>query len=119
MGKFTMQELYSKNYAKSMDIKNYKAVFNEIAKEELENIYKYVSQNLVSKISADRLMERIEECLLRLEQFPYSCPEVKIKPKNLLYRKLIIDNYIAIYSVNERKKQVNIVHIFYSRKDYL
>ena len=40
-----------------MDI-NYEIVLTEIAKEELEEIYEYISKNLLEKAAANRLMEK-------------------------------------------------------------
>ena len=101
-----------------MDI-NYEIILTEIAKEELEEIYEYISKNLLEKAAANRLMEKIEKNILRLEQNPYSCVEVRIKPHNEVYHKLVIDNYIVLYEVDEEYKQVVIYRIIYQKMDYL
>ena len=41
---------------------------------------------------------------LNLELYPYSCVEVHIKPNNEVYRRLLIDNFIALYGVDEKYK---------------
>ena len=84
-----------------MDTNNYEIVLTDIAKEELEEIYEYISEHLLEPIAANRLMNKIEQNILRLEQNPYSCVEVHIKPHNEVYRKLVIDNYIALYEVDK------------------
>ena len=43
-----------------MDTNIYEVVLTDTAKEELEEIYKYISENLLEKVAADRLMEKIE-----------------------------------------------------------
>ena len=45
--------------------------------------------------------------------------EVHIKPHNNIYRKLVIDNYIALYEVEETYKQVVIYRVLYGKRDYL
>lgn len=35
------------------------------------------------------------------------------------YRKLIIDNYVALYEVEETYKQVIIYRVLYGKRDYL
>ena len=40
-----------------MDINNYEIVFTEVAKEEIEGIYKYISENLQSNIWQNRLLK--------------------------------------------------------------
>ncbi len=102
-----------------MDTNNYEIVLTDIAKEEIEEIYEYISQELSEISAANRLMDKIEQNFLRLEQNPYSCVEVHIKPHNEVYRKLVIDNYIALYEVDEKYKQVVIYRVVYGRMDYL
>lgn len=102
-----------------MDINNYEVVFTDTAKEELEEIYEYISEHLLEVGAANRLMDKIEQSILRLEQNPYSCIEVHIKPHNNIYRKLVIDNYIALYEVEETYKQVVIYRVLYEKRDYL
>lgn len=102
-----------------MDTNNYEIVLTDIAKEELEEIYEYISQELIEVPAANRLMDKIEQSFLRLEQNPYSCAEVHIKPHNEVYRKLVVDNYIALYEVDEKYKQVVIYRVVYGGMDYL
>ena len=54
-----------------MDINNYEIVFTDTAKEELEEIYEYISEHLLEVGIANRLMDKIEQSILRLEQNPY------------------------------------------------
>ena len=104
-----------------MDIKNnYKVVFTETAEIELDGIYDYISKTLLSENSAKKLMEKIEEKTLRLEILPESCSIADgYKINDIQYRKLIVDNYILLYHIDETKKQVNIIHVLYGRRNYL
>ena len=102
-----------------MAINNYSIWFTTNAKYELLEIYEYISNGLKSKITADNLMEEIEKKIIRLSIFPYSCMKVRTKPRSTIYRKLNIKNYLILYKIDQYKKRVDIVHIFYSRRDYL
>lgn len=102
-----------------MDTNTYEVIFTDIAKEELEEIYEYISEHLLEVGAANKLMDEIEQSILRLEQNPYSCVEVHIKPHNNVYRKLVIDNYIALYEIEETYKQVVIYRVVYGKRDYL
>lgn len=102
-----------------MDTNTYEIVFTDTAKEELEGIYNYISEHLLEVEVANRLMDKIEQNILRLEQNPYSCLEVHIKPHNNLYRKLVIDNYVALYEIEETYKQVVIYRVLHGKRDYL
>lgn len=102
-----------------MDTNNYEIILTDTAKEELEGIYDYISKNLFEVSAANRLMEKIEQSFLMLEQNPYSCAEIHVKPHNEVYRKLVVDNYIALYEVEEEYKQVVVYRVLYSKMDYL
>lgn len=102
-----------------MAIKNYNIVLTDTAKVELEEIYKYIFETLLEPNSANKIIKRIENNILRLEQFPYSCAEVTIKPHRKIYRKLIIGKYIVLYKVYEKYGQVVIYDILYDKRDYL
>ena len=102
-----------------MAINNYYISFTANAKKELMEIYGYINNNLKSKIAADNLMAQIENKILRLSIFPYSCMEVKTKPRSTIYRKLHVKNYLVLYRIQEENKIVDIVHIYYSKRDYL
>ena len=56
---------------------------------------------------------------MRLKEFPFSCNYVAdeyLKSKG--YRKLIIDNYIVFYLVEEENKQVIIMRVLYGKQKY-
>lgn len=66
-----MQELFSRGWEKNIDTNSYEIVLTDTAKEELDEIYEYISKNLLEETIAKRLMEKIEQKFLRLEQNPY------------------------------------------------
>lgn len=64
-------------------------------------------------------MEKLEQSILMLEKNPYACVEVRIKPHNDIFRKLVIDNYIILYKVEKKHKKVIIYRVLYEKRDYL
>lgn len=88
-----------------MVINNYYVSFTTNAKEELIEIYEYIDNNLKSKIAADNLMYEIENKILRLSIFPYSCMEIVSKPRNTIYRKLLVKKYVILYKIDEKIKE--------------
>jgi len=70
--------------------------FTPKAADDLEEIYRYISERLFAEDSALHLLERIEKSIVRLKDFPFSCSLVAdefLQKKG--YRKLIVDNYIV------------------------
>ena len=89
------------------------------AVRELDDIYDYIAHTLLEKQTALALVDRIEAGILELETFPYRCPE---RTTGIYahqgYRQLLVDNYTAVYRVDESKKQVIIVTIRYSKSQF-
>ncbi|HOM43876.1 MAG TPA: type II toxin-antitoxin system RelE/ParE family toxin, partial [Bacillota bacterium] len=74
---------------------------------------------LLAETAADNLLEKIESSIMRLKKFPYSGSLVSDEPlRKRGYRKLIIDNYIVFYLVNEMDKQAVIMRILYGAQNY-
>jgi len=93
--------------------------FTAIAYDDLEQIYSYISKKLLAETAADNLLEKIESSIMRLKKFPYSGSLVSDEPlRKRGYRKLIIDNYIVFYLVNEMDKQAVIMRILYGAQNY-
>lgn len=98
---------------------SYDMKFTSKASEDLEEIYTYISEKLSADSAAVHLLEKIEVSIMRLIDYPYSCSCVLDESLKLKgYRKLIIDNYIVFYLVNETDKQVIIMRILYGAQNY-
>ncbi len=93
--------------------------FTAAAYDDLEQIYSYISERLLAETAADNLLGKIENSIMRLREFPYSGSLVSDEPlKKRGYRKLIVDNYIAFYLVNDTDGQVVIMRILYGAQNY-
>lgn len=102
-----------------MTTKNYHIHFTPMAEDDLETIYDYISRELFADSAAKKLMAKFDKKIMLLKQMPYSSP--KCMDGNLCrrgFRKLIVDNYVALYRVNDEIKEVLIFRIFYGRRDY-
>lgn len=92
-----------------MERNKYKIRFTPKASDDLDEIYSYIASELNSVASANNLMDKIETSIMRLV-------DKTLKEKG--YRKLIIDNYITFYIVDEMQKQVVIMRVLYGRQKY-
>ena len=93
---------------------NYQVKFLRKALLDLDRIYGYVARNLHAPETALHLIDKMEDMVLSLEQMPYRGAERKtgVYAKKG-YRQLIIDNYVAVYRIDETKKQVIVVAVKY------
>jgi len=102
-----------------MSTHNYNLKFTLKAEEDLDEIYGYIFGTLSATIAADKLVDHIEKAIMRLKEYPFSCQYVLDEPlKTRGYRKLIVDNYLIFYLVNEVEEQVVIMRILYGASHY-
>lgn len=102
-----------------MDVDRYKIVLTDSALADLEEIYQYITERLMEKNIANKVINRIEKEILLLESNPYRCIEVVVKPHKRKFRKLLIRKYVVLYRINEYNKEVIIESVIYGKRDYL
>ncbi|SKC57291.1 type II toxin-antitoxin system RelE/ParE family toxin [Maledivibacter halophilus] len=98
---------------------SYKIKITPKADNDLDEIYGYITNELLNGDAAENLMNKIETSIMRLKQFPFSCSHVEddvLKDKG--YRKLIIKNYIVFYIVDKIEKQVVVMRVLYGPQKY-
>ena len=102
-----------------MDFK-YQIIITKRAKQELREIYEYISKLLKEEKTAMDLINKIKKSLLQLEYIPNGFSIIDYYEKsNCSYRRLVINNYIVIYRVDKENKKVYVVRIIYGGKNYL
>jgi toxin ParE1/3/4 len=97
----------------------YTLKFTLNAEEDLDEIYSYIATKFFAQTTAESLMDKIENRIMKLKEFPVSgsCVHDDLL-KERGYRKLIVGNYIAFYLVNEAEKQIVIMRILYGATNY-
>ena len=90
------------------------------ARLDLENIFRYISIELVNPESAFQLINKFQEKFNDICKFPkaYSLLEISGLNDNRL-RKSIVDNFVIVYLFDEEKDIINIVRVIYAKKDYI
>ena len=89
------------------------------ALRDLDGIYDYIANTLSEPETALNLVDRIENAILSLETVPYRCPERKRGTyANRGYRQLFVENYTAVFRIDEAKKTVIVVTIRYSPSEF-
>lgn len=89
------------------------------AYRDLDGIYAYISETLLEPGTAAKLLDALEETILGLETLPHRGALRKTGAyANKGYRQLFIKNFTVIYRVNEADKQVVIVTVRYSKRQF-
>lgn len=98
----------------------YKVDVSEPAENDLRDIVRYISAQLSAPITATKMMDAIEEAIGGLTDMPQKCPPVTDERlASMGYRKLVVKNYIAFFTINENSKVVDVERILYGRRDWL
>ena len=99
-------------------MEKYKIKINPKAIRELDQIYAYIANEKLVPETAKAQVDRIKQTILSLAIFPQSHQERnegRYSKKG--YRQLLIDNYIAIFHIDELHKTVYIITIQYHGRD--
>ena len=97
----------------------YKIEYLPIALKDMVEIVKYISHTLKKPDAASNLAESFIEKAESLLKFPYKNPVCQlIRPLKYEYRKILVENYIMFYKVDEEKKLVTVARVIYAKRDF-
>lgn len=89
------------------------------AYRDLDEIYHYISKELLAPETAEGIIKSIEDAIFALRELPYRCSERKVGIyANKGYRQLFVKNYTIIYRIEEDKKFVIIVTAKYTPSSF-
>lgn len=90
-----------------------------VARQDMIDIARYISRELNNPVAADRLAVELIEAGDSIPAFPYANPAyIPIRPLKHEYRKLLVENYLMLYWVDEEKKLVTVARVIYAKRDY-
>ena len=102
-----------------MDTNIYQVIFMPTVLREIREIYNYITYELYAEIAAKRLIQLVEIEISKLVYAPKihriidKYDEVKRK-----YRRIVVKNYIILYTVDEENRIVYISHMYYGKRNY-
>lgn len=97
----------------------YKLEYLPIALNDMVEIISYIRNELKNPTAANNLSEKFIQAAENSKDFPYSNPPyIPMKSLNHEYRKIIVDNYIMFYWVDERTKIITMARVIYGKRDY-
>ena len=112
-----MPEKFLKNGKKNME---YRIKLADQFLDEFEEICDYISNKLKNIDASNRLREKVIYNILLLENSSRMCTEIeKADRTERQYRRLVVNNYVILYTIDEEEKIVYIAHIYYGGRNYL
>nr|QGT51086.1 hypothetical protein Firmicute1046_1620 [uncultured Firmicutes bacterium] len=98
----------------------YDVIVSDEAHNDIDNVLNYIVNLLKNPIAAKNLLGKIEESYVDLADNPFMyahCHNSRLH--NDGYRKVVINNYVLIYRIDEAKNFVYVVRFFYGRQNYI
>ena len=99
-------------------MKKYNIEYSMESKQDLIDIKRYIKYNLQEPNTAQKLITKIKKEIDSLKDNPemYSIIDDDII-KRFKIRKLIVDNYIVFYRIND--ENIQIVRVMYGRRNWI
>ena len=98
----------------------YRVDVSEPAENDLRDIVRYISAQLSAPMTATKMMDALEDAIARLADIPQKYSLVTDERlASMGYRKLVVKNYIAFFTIDEQSKTVDVERILYVRRDWL
>jgi addiction module RelE/StbE family toxin len=96
----------------------FKLVYTSLARQDMLELFSYVVNTLSAPQSAAKLLDGIEQAVLRLKESPYSAPAARDEYLAAQgYRVLIFRKYLIFYKVVEENRQVIIHRVVYGKRN--
>ena len=99
-------------------MKKYNIEYSMESKQDLIDIKRYIKYNLQEPNTAQKLITKIKREIDNLKDNPemYSIIDDDII-KRFKIRKLVVDNYIVFYRIND--ENIQIVRVMYGRRNWI
>ena len=97
----------------------YKLEYLPVARKDTLEIVRYISQELQNPDAAARLAVELVDATEGVLLFPYANPTYQpIRSLKHEYRKILVQNHLMLYWINEEKKLVTVARVVYAKRDY-
>ena len=100
-------------------MEHFKVFIEPAAKTDLHDILPYITEALYEPKIAERICESIETAIFSLQQLPMRYNVIEEEPfSSKMIRKMPVKNYSIFYTVDNAGKEVHILRVVYSRRDW-
>lgn len=97
----------------------YKLEYLPVAQQDLIDIVRYISQKLQNPDAAERLAVEMVEAAEKILDFPYANSAYQpIRPLKHEYRKVLVQNYLIFYWIDEKTKTVTVARVMHAKMDH-
>jgi len=93
----------------------YSVIINDSAKLMMFEHIMFLSE--VSIAAAERLYEGFEKAFDSLSRLPHRCLVFEAPFSAFLYRRMIVDRYVLLFTIDEQKNTVSVEYIWDTRQN--
>ena len=98
----------------------YKVRFTDKCLDDIEEACQYIEEKLKAENAVNRLRTKIKDSIKGLFISPEMYAKIeKFDKVKRDYRRIPIDNYVLLYTIDKENKIVYIAHMYYSGRNYL
>ena len=97
----------------------YELEYLPLARNDMLQIVQYITRELKNPDTAESLANEMIHAAEGVLVFPYSTPAYQpIRSLKHEYRKIVVQNYLMFYWIDEKKKLVTVARVIYGKRDY-
>ena len=90
------------------------------ALEQMKEIVHYISNDLIAPDAAGNLLDKMKAEITKLSSFPKKQALIDEEPwRTDGVRKLVVNNFLIYYWVDDENKRVQVTAVIYSRRDQI
>ncbi len=99
-------------------IDTYSIIYSPEARDDLKDIYSFIAFDLLVPGIAEGQVNRIRKTIRSLDFMPSRFSIVDWEPwKSMGMHKILVDNFIVFYTVDDSQMEVSILRILYAGQD--
>ena len=107
-----------RSWTRNTMAKKYEVLLYPKAYRDIEEIYAYIALEKLSPENAKGQTDRIWDAIFTLDEYPESHQDRQVgRYAGKGYKQLLIDNYIAIFKIDESEKKVYVITIQYQGRN--
>lgn len=90
------------------------------AKEQMAQIVDYISNELFASEAAIKLLDKLENSIMALEELPERYQLIDEEPwRSEGVRKIVVNNFLVYYWINTHERKVHVTAVIYTKRDQL
>lgn len=89
-------------------------------KRQIREIYRYINEKLQAPIAANKFMVNIKRAVFYIKYEPKMYRKIKrLRDVKREYRRVVIKNYVILYTIDEEKSVIYIAYVYYKKSNYI